>query len=187
MKKMPILLLLVVFLGVSYTAHTADVSKETKPGKGEEVDDGRLPPVPYTPSAMVAAIDERQAELDLREQQLEEKEKRLNTLDAEVTAMLQKNTKLRDDIELQESLRKKAAEERAAMENAAQVALFVRLSKVYGAMEPEEASQRIEELEEPLALQILGRVKPKIAAKILALLEPKKAASYTEQLAILPK
>ena len=56
------------------------------------------------------------------------------------------------------------------------------LTKVYEAMDPEEAALRIEKMKEGLALDLLARLKGKKAAGVLANVRPEKAARLTEGL-----
>ncbi|HLG22981.1 MAG TPA: hypothetical protein VI382_09205 [Candidatus Manganitrophaceae bacterium] len=53
---------------------------------------------------------------------------------------------------------------------------------MYEAMPPEEAAARIEKMNESLALNLLGRIKEKIAAQILTGMNPTKAARMSEKL-----
>jgi flagellar motility protein MotE (MotC chaperone) len=63
---------------------------------------------------------------------------------------------------------------------------LVHLSQAFETMPVEEAAQRIEKMREPVALDLLARLKSKTAGQILAALDPTKAARLVEKLAADP-
>lgn len=65
-------------------------------------------------------------------------------------------------------------------ENSETVKIFGKLSKLYGAMKPEEAVAVFNNLEDDQVVMILSRMEEEAAAKILATIEPKRAARLTQ-------
>ena len=58
--------------------------------------------------------------------------------------------------------------------------VYSKLSKLYGAMKPEEAVAVFNNLEDEQVVLILSRMEEEAAAKVLASLEPKRAARLTQ-------
>ncbi len=129
-----------------------------------------------TPAALIKAIEARNADLSQREAQVVIRERQIAAMDAEVRAMLDKYTKLREEVEQKQMQIDEAQEQK-----------LVTLAKTYAAMPPEEAATRLEQMEENLALNILARSKPKIAAKFLGGMTPAKAAKLSLKLVKPPR
>ncbi len=166
-----------IFSGISYAQTATAKGSETKvaPASTASPADASPPAIsidPHTPTALIKAIEKRTAELDERQAHLETREQQLKLMEQEVGAMLNRNTKLREEIE------QKQAQISAVNEQKLQT-----LSKTYAAMPAEEAALRLEQMEESLALNILARSKPKIAAKFLASMKPEKAAKLSQKFA----
>ncbi len=111
------------------------------------------------------ALDQRASELDQREVVLQAAEKRID----------EKIAKLQD---LQKSIaadvQKRGAEEDARMQS---------LVKIYEVMKPKDAAQIFDELNMPVLLSVLKRMKPLKTAPILAAMDPAKAKAVTTALA----
>ncbi len=57
------------------------------------------------------------------------------------------------------------------------------LVKIYGAMTPSEAAQRIERLDSVMAVELISRLKSKQAGKIMEALSTERAVRLTEKIA----
>lgn len=125
------------------------------------------------PAALIAAIQQRNADMDVREKKIIEREQRLNLLEEEVQKMLNQYIKLKELIDQKESeaalAAKKAEEERTDQ-----------LAKIYQSMEPQDAAARIKQMEKETALGLLRKIKEKQAAKILSNMSPEKATQFSE-------
>ncbi len=112
-----------------------------------------------------AALDQRAGELDQREVLLQATEKRID----------EKIAKLED---LQKSIevgvQKQSAEDDAHLQS---------LVKIYEAMKPKDAAQIFEQLDLPVLLSVLQRMKELKTAPILAAMDPTKAKVVTTALA----
>lgn len=122
-------------------------------------------------AALIKAIEQRNTELSKREAHVAVRERQLQEMEKEVSGMLERYTLLRDEVERKQKQLDEAQEQK-----------YQTLAKTYAAMPPEEASARIEQMEESLALNILSRSKPKIAAKFLSGVTPAKAAKLSLRL-----
>jgi flagellar export protein FliJ len=167
----------VLFSGISYAQSVLAKEGETKavPSAATSPADASPPAIsidPHTPTALIKAIEKRTTELDEREAHLTTREQQLKLMEQEVSGMLNRNTKLREELE------QKQVQISAENEQKLQT-----LSKTYAAMPAEEAALRLEQMEESLALNILARSKPKIAAKFLASMKPEKAAKLSQKFA----
>ncbi len=126
-----------------------------------------------TPEAMVAALKQRNIDIDQREGKVKERESRLKLLEDEIRVMLNDFKKLKEALDQKEADRvsAKAKEEELRL---------VRLAKIYQSMPAKDAARRIEKLKESTALNLLRRIKEKVAAKILSNMNAGKAARYSE-------
>jgi flagellar motility protein MotE (MotC chaperone) len=122
-------------------------------------------------AALIKAIEQRNTELSKREEHVVVREHQLQEMEKEVSGMLERYTLLRDEVERKQKQLDEAQEQK-----------YQTLAKTYAAMSPEEAAARIEQMEESLALNILSRSKPKIAAKFLSGVTPAKAAKLSLRL-----
>jgi flagellar motility protein MotE (MotC chaperone) len=139
------------------------------PGEGATVDPQSLSPaeigVLQQLSQRRKAIDQRAAELDQREIVLQAAEKRIDQKIAELQA-LQKSIAV--------DVQKRAAAEDARIQM---------LVKIYEAMKPEDAAQIFDQLDMPVLLSVLKRMKERKTAPILAAMAPEKAKAITTALA----
>lgn len=111
------------------------------------------------------AIDKRAAELDQREVVLQAAEKRIDQKIAELQA-LQKS--------IAADVQKRAAAEDSRIRM---------LVKIYEAMKPQDAAQIFDQLDMPVLLSVLKRMKERKTAPILAAMSPEKAKAITTALA----
>ena len=127
------------------------------------------------PEALIKALEQRNLDLDKRAEQLDLKDQRLRIIEREVSEMLKKYTKLRDEVgQKEKGLQQK------------QEGQIGRLAKMYESMPAEDAAVRMEQMEESLALSLLARIKEKTAAQILSGMSPAKAAKFSEKLSKKP-
>jgi flagellar motility protein MotE (MotC chaperone) len=127
-------------------------------------------------AGLIQAIEQRNAELSKREEHVAVRERQIQEMEKEVSAMLERYTLLREEVERKQQQLDDAQEQK-----------YATLAKTYAAMSPEEASIRLEQMEEALALNILSRSKPKIAAKLLSGITPAKAAKLSLRLVKPPR
>jgi flagellar motility protein MotE (MotC chaperone) len=143
---------------------------EAKPaGEAAAVDPQSLSPAEIGVLQQLAqrrkAIDQRAAELDQRDVVLQAAEKRIDQKIAELQA-LQKS--------IATDVQKRAAAEDARIQM---------LVKIYEAMKPQDAAQIFDQLDMPVLLRVLKRMKERKTAPILAAMSPEKAKAITTALA----
>jgi len=126
-----------------------------------------------SPGTFIKALQERNAEIDKREEKVEEREDRLAFLKKEVRDMLQKYIKIKEEMDLKESEQVKA-------QKTEEEKRITRLAKIYQAMKPKEAATRIKKMKKTTALGLLRRIKEKQAAKILSNMSAEKAMQFSE-------
>lgn len=117
-------------------------------------------------------LSERKKELDLRELELNALEEELHKQRQEVEARIAKLERIRGEIGSVLKERIAVDEERVT-----------RLVDFYSNMKPKQAAEIFNDLNESLAIEVLGRMKKKNAAEIMNLLEPKKAQTLSEKFA----
>ena len=113
---------------------------------------------------LLRAIRDERTALQLREQNLVKNEKRLVEMKAEISALLETNQVL------VEELHKGKLQTGEAQ---------VRLAKIYGGMPPEEAAARLQKMDDDLAVVLLRNMKDKATGAILGQLSVEKAAQIT--------
>lgn len=121
--------------------------------------------------ALLKALDGRRAELEERRRGLDKREEDMTNRDREFAV------KLAELRELTQSL--KGNREADSKKRTAQLD---QLSNVYGSMDPKEASQLIEQLDEPIALELLNRMPEKRIGQILTFMNKEKALLMTRML-----
>ncbi len=120
---------------------------------------------------ILTALDARREKLQERNRKLDLREEDLNRKDREFAARL---TELR---ELTEKL--KIARQRNEKQRNNQIE---QLSNVYGSMNPTEAAELIEQLDVTIALKLLERMPEKRIGQILSLMSPDRALTITRML-----
>lgn len=120
----------------------------------------------------LSKLNERKRELDAREEELAKMEQ-------EIAA--QKETLDKKLVEL-ESTRKNIStilEEKVQADDKK----IENLVQVYSTMKPPQAAKALEEMDENLAIEIIGRMKKKNAAEVMNLVKPEKVKIFTEKYA----
>jgi len=148
---------------------------------GQTAPTGQAPAVAGSAAAKADAtgsVEERRLQVTLqqeyerlqqRELALQEREMKLKTLQAEVDKRLAELQKLRSEVDGLLARKKKGEQERAAQ-----------LAKMYEKMEPANVARLLVGLEEPLAVQVLGKMRPKAAGKVLNQLDADTAARLSQ-------
>ncbi|MCZ7674937.1 MAG: hypothetical protein M5U35_02235 [Roseovarius sp.] len=122
--------------------------------------------------AMLEAFGERDARLSEREAALDDRMQALRVADAEITARL-------TELEAAEA----ALRETIALADSAAETDVDRLTRVYEAMKPKQASALFEQMDPAFAAGFLGRMRPDAAAEIMAGLSPEAAHLFSVVLA----
>jgi len=112
-----------------------------------------------------AELDRRASELDQRDVVLQAAEKRIDQKIAKLES-LQKG--------IQQDVQKRSAEDDARLQS---------LVKIYEAMKPKDAAQIFEQLDMPVLLSVIQRMKELKTSAILAVMDPMKAKAVTTALA----
>lgn len=115
-------------------------------------------------------LSERKKQLDLRETELNALEEELHKQREEVESRIVQLDKIRSEIGVVLKERVDVDEERVT-----------KLVDFYSNMKPKQAAEIFNDLNENLAVEVLGRMKKKNAAEIMNLLEPKKAQVLSEK------
>jgi len=141
-----------------------------KPGAAQNCTD--LSSVSSEELSHFSKLAERKRELDLREQELNALEEELHKQREEVESRIAKLDNVRNEIGGVLKERIQVDEERVA-----------RLVEFYSNMKPKQAAEIFTDLNETLAVEVLGRMKKKNAAEIMNLLDAKKAQALSEKFA----
>jgi flagellar motility protein MotE (MotC chaperone) len=123
---------------------------------------------------LLQSLQERQTLLDARERQLAKQEEELRQLQQYLEEKLTTLAMLRKEIGA-------LIEEKEAFEEQR----FEHLVKVYEGMKPAEAASLIERLSEDTAVKLFYRMKEKKVSQILGFIKPEVAAKLSERLAVL--
>ena len=123
-------------------------------------------PAPEELQALLVAFQQRQQELDVREDRIQDRMKALEIAESAI------ETKLAALVDAEEKLR-----ETLALADGASEGDLTRLTSVYEKMKPKDAAALFEEMDPAFAAGFLGRMRPETAAGVLARLSP--TAAYT--------
>ncbi len=120
---------------------------------------------------LIQRIKEEEKRLEQKSMGLEEKERRLQIFSRELLETINNLKKLR--VEVQNKHQQIEAHENEREE---------RLIKIYDAMEPDNAAQRLEEMDDSLGSWLLLRINVRKAGQILGAMSPAKASRITATL-----
>ncbi|MCW2247097.1 flagellar motility protein MotE (MotC chaperone) [Azospirillum fermentarium] len=114
---------------------------------------------------------ERRAELDRRAREIDQRQALLEAAEKRIDQKLQELDKVRSDIQ---KLLKTGDEQQSAQVES--------LVKIYETMKPKEAARIFEEMDMPILLSVIQKMKETKTAPILAAMEPVKAKEVTAAL-----
>jgi len=141
---------------------------------------GSEPSKPVAPMAkkrpvldLLSDLEQRQQELDMREQELEQRAARLKVLEQDVTS------KIATLEEIEKRLSGEAETRRTSGAEAAQS-----LAKIYAAMKPADAAPILDQLDDRTILTIFRRMKEKQIGEILPLMSRSRAIVLTQAIAL---
>ena len=148
----------------------AKAAEPTVTAKTEEIPDTRT----WTPEELsfFNKLNERKAELDLKESELTKLEEELQQQKVELELKIQQLDKMRSEIS--GVLKDKVATDQVKVD---------KLVQVYSGMKPQQAARVIETINEDLAVEVLDKMKKKSASEILNMMDAKKAQKLSEALA----
>lgn len=129
-------------------------------------------PVSDSERALLLALRRRSAQLDLRETALMARQSVLAAAEKRLMARADELARLQTRLEGLDQARKGREE-----------ANWVGLTKVYEAMKPADAATIFDDLDMPVLLQLVDRMKPAKAAPVLAAMKPERARLLTADLA----
>jgi flagellar motility protein MotE (MotC chaperone) len=130
------------------------------------------PPISESERALLLSLRRRRAELDARDAALTQRESVLAAAEARLSARLDELTSLQKRLEALDAQRRERDE-----------ANWRGLVKLYESMKPRDAGAIFNDLDLPVLLPILDRMKEAKAAAILAAMQPERARLVTAELA----
>jgi len=119
-----------------------------------------------------AKLNERKRELDAREEELNRMEQEIQTQKGELEKRLAELENTRRNIS--SVLDEKVQGDDKKIDN---------LVQMYSTMKPQQAAKALEEMDEGLAIEILGRMKKKNAAEVMNLVKSEKVKTFSEKYA----
>lgn len=150
--------------------HAAATSAATSP----EEDDSFDPVTRFTDEELeiLQELSKRRVELVKREEEIEARSRLLDAAEARIDTQIAELQKLRTTIE--SLVREYDAQESAELES---------VVKIYETMKPKDAARILGELNMPILLGIMERMKERKTAPILAAMDNKRARAVTAELA----
>jgi hypothetical protein len=115
--------------------------------------------------------DEHAMYLEAQRQRIAQEAQALAQLQAEIKREVERLEQVRGEID-----------QRLAQEDEATKKKLAKLVKIYEAMRPADLVKLLSDLDEPLRLQLLSRMKQKVVSQILALMDPHLAAETSKKL-----
>jgi len=153
-------------------AATAPASPPPQTAVVNPAPDPAPPPVSDAEKAVLLELRQRRIELDAREAALTQRESVLAAAEQKVSTRVSELQALQSRLEAVEAARK--AREDAGWQG---------LVKLYEAMKPRDAATIFNDLDMPVLLQVVDRMKEAKAAPVLAAMQPDKARDLTTKLA----
>jgi flagellar motility protein MotE (MotC chaperone) len=150
---------------------SASGSSESKPAGSPPVPDGP-PPVSDSERALLQDLRQRRSELDARSEAVTARESLMAATEQKLTARVGELQKLQKKLEGLDAAQKQKEE-----------AGWQGLVKLYEAMKPRDAATIFNDLQMPVLLQVLDRMKDAKAAAVMAAMNPDKARDVTAELA----
>ena len=147
-------------------------STEVKPPAPEQAPPPTESPISEAERATLQDLRTRRSQLDAQSTRLDEREAILSAAERRLTDRIQQLTALQTKLE---ELEKERKEREQANWNG--------LVKTYETMRPRDAAVIFNDLETPILMQVLDRMKAAKAAPILAAMIPDRARAATAQLA----
>ena len=117
---------------------------------------------------LLAAIREREAQLDAEQKRLADRQQSLNVAEAKLQEQLAAFEKAQANLEKTLSIADEAAEKDIA-----------RMTTVYENMKPAEAAKIFEKMDVDFAAGLLARMRPEVAANVLTGMTPESAYAVT--------
>src|ERR1700761_3626401 len=162
------------------TAHAAEhanpAGPATKPGEQKPVSASPSPdappPVSDSERALLQDLRERRKELDARSEAVNARESLMAATEQKLSARVGELQTLQKQLEGMDAAQK--AKEEAGWQG---------LVKVYEAMKPKDAATIFNDLQMPVLLQVVDRMKDAKAAAVMAAMTPDKAREVTTELA----
>jgi flagellar motility protein MotE (MotC chaperone) len=130
------------------------------------------PPVSPAERQLLLDLRSRRAELDAREKVLAQREGLLDAAEHRLTGRVAEMAALQTRLEQLEKARHEHDE-----------ANWAGLVKVYETMKPREAASIFNDMDMPVLLQVIDRMKEAKAAQVLGVMQPERARLLTAQLA----
>jgi flagellar motility protein MotE (MotC chaperone) len=130
------------------------------------------PPPPVDPDTL-QALAQRRAEIDKRTEEMREREAVLAATEKRVEEKIARLHEIEKSID--NAAKQRDGEEEARIKS---------LVRIYETMKPKEAARVFEQLEMPVLLSVLQRMKEIKSAPILASMEPAKAKAVTVAIAL---
>jgi flagellar motility protein MotE (MotC chaperone) len=141
------------------------------PGQASKKAPAAAPAASGRTRELLGALERRQAELEARERELDQRAERLEILEEDVTSKL---TALE---EIEKRLAGAAKERRTGNAQAAES-----LARIYGAMKPAAAAPILDQLDDETVLTIFAGMKEKQVGEILPLMSRERAIVLTQGL-----
>lgn len=130
-------------------------------------------PAPEAEKGILAVLIRKEKELQAREEELARNEERLNIVKADIEQRLGELKREHEEIA---ALVKKIDEINDQRNK--------KIVKIYESMSPEEAADRLEKLDEEMAVMILASMSERKAAKVLSFVDISKSAKLSQSLRV---
>jgi flagellar motility protein MotE (MotC chaperone) len=131
------------------------------------------PPISDSEKAVLLELRQRRQELEAREATIASRESLVTAAEQKLSSRVEELRELQRKLESLDDTRQQQDE-----------AAWKGLVKVYETMKPRDAGTIFNDLEMPVLLSVIGRMKEAKAAAILAAMSPDKAREVTTQLAL---
>lgn len=151
-------------------------------GEGEEPCP-ECPECPDPAKVVLRGLEDKKVAVDKQQKLLEKQRKDLAVFEEQIDEKINQLTKLEEQIKSEMAILTKKKSEKEQQKEARYEAKVGKLVKIYAAMKPKAAAEKVNELNLEVAQEIFLRMREASASQILSFVDNEKAAKISERLA----
>jgi flagellar motility protein MotE (MotC chaperone) len=161
----------------------SEKAKDEKAAGDSEEPCPECPECPDPAKVVLRGLEDKKTAIDKQQKILDKQRKDLAVFEEQIDEKINQLTKLQEQIKSDLAILNQKKSEKEQQQEAQYEAKVGKLVKIYAAMKPKDAAQKINELNLEVAQEIFLRMREASASQILAFVDNEKAAKISERLA----
>ncbi len=177
---------LIFFGSEAFAADEEKKEKDAEKKEGEGAEETPCPECPECPDpakVVLRGLEEKKTLVEKQHAALKQERKELEVFEEQIDEKLEKLNVLKKQIDESMALLQKKKSQQEQDREAAYEAKIGRLVKMYAGMKPKAAAQIVDKMNLEVAQEIFLRMREASASQILAFVDSEKAAKISERLA----